>query len=123
MAPAWRETCRSMTEDQLTEFCRLLEATRAELQASMNESAESASPVSPDNAIGRLTRQDAMQAQQMALEIRRRNQARLQQIEVALRRIERGGYGICVRCEEEIALARLRVRPEAQVCVRCAQGG
>jgi len=42
------------------------------LQASLDESVDNASPVSPDNAIGRLTRQDAMQAQQMALEIRRR---------------------------------------------------
>ena len=113
----------SMTDEKLDEFRELLRSTRAELQASLDESADNAAPVSPDNAIGRLTRQDAMQAQQMALEIRRRNTVRLQQVELAMRRMEAGGYGICVRCEEEISLARLRVRPEAQVCVRCAQGG
>lgn len=112
-----------MTTGQLQEFRDLLNATEAELRASLEESAASAAPVSPDNAIGRLTRQDAMQAQQMALEMRRRNKARLQQIELALRKLERGDYGVCVRCDEEISLARLRVRPEAQVCVRCAQGG
>lgn len=111
-----------MTTEQLQEFRDLLKATQADLRASLEESVGNASPVSPDNAIGRLTRQDAMQAQQMALEIRRRNQARLQQVELAIQRTERGNYGICVRCEEEIPPARLRVRPEAQVCVRCAQG-
>ncbi|MBI4906256.1 MAG: TraR/DksA family transcriptional regulator [Acidobacteria bacterium] len=112
-----------MTAEQLQEFRDLLEVTLAELRASLNASTAAAAPVSPDNAIGRLTRQDAMQAQQMALEVRRRNQARLQQVEAAIRKLESGDYGICVRCEEEISLARLRVRPEARVCVRCAQGG
>jgi DnaK suppressor protein len=112
-----------MTAEQLQEFRDLLKATEAELRASLDDVTGAASPVSLDNAIGRLTRQDAMQAQQMALEIRRRNQTRLQQIELAIRRMERGEYGVCVRCEEEIPLARLRVRPEAQVCVRCMQGG
>jgi len=112
-----------MTAEQLQEFRDLLQSTQVELRASLDESADSAAPVSPDSAIGRLTRQDAMQAQQMALEIRRRNRARLQQVELAMRRLESGDYGICARCEEEIPLARLRVRPEAQVCVRCAQGG
>ena len=112
-----------MTADQLQEFRELLHETRAEIQARLDESAESRSPVSPDRAIGRLTRQDAMQDQQMALEIHRRDTARLQQINSALRRMERGEYGICARCEEEISLARLRVRPEAPLCVRCAEGG
>lgn len=112
-----------MTAEQLQELRDLLKATEAELRASLDDAAGAASPVSPDNAIGRLTRQDAMQAQQMALEIRRRNQTRLQQIELAIGRMGRGDYGMCVRCEQEIPLARLRVRPEAQVCVRCMQGG
>jgi DnaK suppressor protein len=112
-----------MTHEQLHEFGELLRSTRAELLASLDDSSGDAAPVSPDSSIGRLTRQDAMQAQQMALEIRRRNTVRLQQVELAMRRMEDGGYGLCVRCEEEIPLARLRVRPEAQVCVRCMQGG
>lgn len=111
-----------MTAGQLEEFRELLHATQAELRASLSASAAQAAPVSPDNAMGRLTRQDAMQAQQMALEVRRRNQARLQQVEAAIRKLDSGAYGICVRCEEEISLARLRVRPEAPICVRCAQG-
>jgi DnaK suppressor protein len=110
-----------MTQDQLQELREMLETARDQLQASLNESTGDVSPVSPDNAIGRLTRQDAMQAQQMALEIRRRNRARLLQVEMALRRIESGQYGICVRCDEEISMARLRVRPEATICVRCAE--
>jgi RNA polymerase-binding transcription factor DksA len=30
-----------------------------------------------------------------------------------------GTYGACAGCEEPIAIGRLRVRPEALLCVRC----
>ncbi|MCL4796065.1 MAG: TraR/DksA C4-type zinc finger protein [Bryobacteraceae bacterium] len=110
-----------MTPEQSSEFRALLETTRDELSASLEATADEAAPVSPDSSIGRLTRQDAMQAQQMALALRRRNQVRLRQIEAALERLARGEYGVCLRCEEEIALARLRVHPEAPFCVKCAE--
>ena len=38
----------------------------------------------------------------------------------ALARIEDGTYGECVRCGEEIAPARLEARPEAALCIDCA---
>lgn len=100
---------------------RRLEALRDELEASLAD-ADSAAPVEPDRAIGRLTRQDAMQAQQMALELRRRNHQRLEQVRRALERVEEGTYGCCVRCEEEIGPARLQVKPETPICVECAGG-
>lgn len=109
-----------MDEQRLEHFRAILVELRQELRASLDSSNESTDPVSPDRAIGRLTRQDAMLAQQMALELKRRNQTRLGQIETALRRIEEGMYGICVRCEDEISPARLNVRPEAPFCVHCA---
>lgn len=109
-----------MTDPQLQEFTQLLRDTQTELEQSLADSSEEA-PVSPDSAIGRLTRQDAMQAQQMAIELRRRSRIRLQQVESALQRTETGSYGVCLRCEEDISLARLRVRPEATLCVECAE--
>ncbi len=111
-----------MDETKIRVYREKLESLRAELQASLTRTSEETKPVEPDRAIGRLTRQDAMQAQQMALELRRRNQIRLQQIEQALRRLDDGSYGCCLRCEEDISEARLNVRPEAPVCIECAEG-
>ena len=111
-----------MDDLQINAHRERLIALQTELRASLEGDADETKPVEPDRAIGRLTRQDAMQAQQMALELRRRNQIRLQQIEQALRRVEDGSYGYCVRCEEEISEARLKVRPEAPVCIECAEG-
>ena len=43
----------------------------------------------------------------------------IQQIEIALRRLEAGTYGICADCEDEIPIARLRAVPSALRCVAC----
>ncbi|QIB66207.1 TraR/DksA family transcriptional regulator [Kineobactrum salinum] len=44
----------------------------------------------------------------------------LREVQAALARLEAGSYGICERCGEEIAPARLAVLPEAVLCVNCA---
>jgi DnaK suppressor protein len=45
----------------------------------------------------------------------------LQAIEEALRRIERGVYGVCRDCGEPIAEARLRAIPWTRVCITCKE--
>ena len=37
----------------------------------------------------------------------------------ALERIERGEYGICVGCNQEISLERLEAVPHARLCINC----
>lgn len=109
-----------MTQQRLERYRTALEELRRELRGSLDAQDDSIAPVSPDRAIGRLTRQDAMLAQQLTLEVRRRSQLRLAQVNSALQRIENGTYGLCIRCEEEIAAARLDCLPESTLCVHCA---
>jgi len=42
-------------------------------------------------------------------------------IDVALDRLERGYYGICKVCGDEIAPARLEAVPQASTCQQCVQ--
>ncbi|MGK7346207.1 MAG: TraR/DksA family transcriptional regulator [Candidatus Nitrospinota bacterium M3_3B_026] len=69
---------------------------------------------------GRLSRMDALQAQAVSAEAKRRREARLRAIDAAIRRVETGDYGYCVRCEEEITPERLEIDPAAFMCVACA---
>lgn len=48
-------------------------------------------------------------------------QQMLTQVEEALRRIESGTYGRCVRCGNYIDFARLKVLPYATLCIRCKE--
>lgn len=43
------------------------------------------------------------------------------QVERALARIESGEYGKCVRCGEEIVIARLEAVPAAELCISCKE--
>ena len=45
----------------------------------------------------------------------------LRQIDEALRRLEAGGYGACAECGAEIAEARLKAVPFAQMCRSCQE--
>jgi len=71
--------------------------------------------------VGRLSRMDAMQQQAMARASARRTEVELQRIRAALQRIISGEYGICTRCEEEIAAGRLNVDPATLLCIECAR--
>lgn len=104
----------------LTELRRRLEERRLELRTLIEEWRRSDQPVSPDKAIGRLTRQDALQQQQMSAELARRYELELVRVQNALEALEQGTYGICQRCGEPIAAARLNAMPHATVCVLCA---
>jgi RNA polymerase-binding transcription factor len=47
----------------------------------------------------------------------------LGEIDLSLRRIETGEYGICGVCGEDIPIARLKAIPWTRRCVNCAGGG
>src|SRR5690606_27181788 len=78
-------------------------------------------PVALDQtSVGRLSRMDAMQGREMALAAERRRKSELSRIDAALRRIDSGDYGYCVKCGEEIGDKRLALDPAAAACVKCA---
>ncbi len=51
--------------------------------------------------------------------MRERERGLLNKIEKSLEKTERGGYGECESCGEEIGLERLRARPVADFCIDC----
>jgi DnaK suppressor protein len=77
-------------------------------------------PISPDKAIGRLSRLDSMQIQEMAKDAQRRREKRIQDLKRALDRMDSGVYGTCEKCSEWIPPERLKAQPEALTCGTCA---
>lgn len=105
----------------LVELQRRLENRRSELRDRIAQGRRADTPISPDKALGRLTRQDALQQQQMSAELMRRHEQELVRVEKALRAMDEGTYGLCQRCGEPIATARLNAMPHATACVGCAE--
>ena len=82
---------------------------------------DSASTVELDQTrLGRLSRMDALQAQQMAKASSRRRHMERGRIAAALKRMDDGEYGNCLSCGEPIPAPRLEIEPAATQCVACA---
>jgi DnaK suppressor protein len=45
----------------------------------------------------------------------------LRDVEAALRRMHVGAYGVCIECDDEMELARLRAFPTAKRCLPCQE--
>ncbi|WP_232824840.1 TraR/DksA family transcriptional regulator [Primorskyibacter marinus] len=73
-------------------------------------------------AVGRLSRMDAMQSQAMALAGQVRRDAETQRLRQALQRLDQDEYGWCDECGEQIAEKRLEIDLTATRCIGCASG-
>jgi DnaK suppressor protein len=113
-----------LSPDQLAAVRARLDAVAAELRTLLSDEAGLAGTVTLDQAaMGRVSRVDALQAQQMAKAAHRRAAARLDRVEAAMARFddEPEDYPWCPECGEGIGLGRLMAVPESIFCVRCLE--
>lgn len=109
---------------QLDELKATLEGLVKQLEDSIEEARRAAKPVQLDQqSVGRVSRIDAIQQQQMAAAGQRSMELRLRQAKAALRAFEADEYGWCRRCEEPIGYPRLAAKPESPFCLDCQSAG
>jgi DnaK suppressor protein len=113
-----------MDPTTLERFKQRLEEMEAELREAVEGKSEATAPVQLDTSIGRLSRMDAIQSQQMALGLKARQQQALMRVRNALEAVRNGTYGTygtCRRCKGPMAIERLEAQPDAVICVKCAE--
>ena len=109
-----------LNPQQILELQTLLEASQDELKAHLQHTDLATRPVTLDQqSVGRVSRIDAIQQQQMARANQDQAATTLQLVEAALRRLESGDFGFYLHCAETIAFARLQAQPFASLCVDC----
>jgi DnaK suppressor protein len=110
------------TDAPPAELRRALFAEKEEIRRMSDSAGGGRRPVELDQqSVGRLSRMDAMQVQAMEIEAERRRQERIRRIDAALQRIDRGEYGACVRCGEEIDPKRLALDLTTPLCAECSR--
>lgn len=109
-----------LTADQLIDLEEIILAEIDRIRSKSEGSGEERETIAPDVAIGRLSRLDAMQMQEVAKEAERRREERVSLLELALEQLDEGTYGRCETCGEDIDFDRLKVTPEATRCSGCA---
>lgn len=114
--------------EQVAELVAGLQARRVELVELMDKAREHALAELGPDATGELSHarlhaadmaSDA--AEQMAeFALCALESAEIERIDQALQRAHAGLYGVCVACQREIEIERLRAAPESLHCVGCA---
>lgn len=106
---------------------RVVKKQILELKKQVDLSEVSAQTVELDQTLaGRVSRIDAIQQQKMAQSSFARDRTRLLKLNKVLHKltdVDDGDqeYGRCEECDEEIAIARLLVKPESNYCIGCQQ--
>ena len=78
-------------------------------------------PISPENAIGRISRMDAINNRSVNVAALREAEQRIIKLKKALTDIDSPHFGICKKCGADIQLGRLKFRPESAFCMHCVQ--
>ncbi len=106
-----------MTQPERQQFHEMLLAKQTVLQDRMARRDDLEVQVSPDEFDARLQLVDrefqSGLLHQTALDLR--------QVRSALQRMDNGSYGICGECDEPISIARLKVIPWANFCIKCQE--
>jgi len=77
-------------------------------------------PISPDSAIGRISRMDAINNKSINEAALRLKKKQLLALEYAMKNIDKDDFGKCIKCHVQIPLGRIMLMPESKKCVRCA---
>lgn len=76
-------------------------------------------PIAPDNAIGRLSRMEALNSKSLNEAALEDALIKLPKLENTLAKIDQPDFGNCKKCGAEIPFKRLLFMPESSLCVAC----
>ena len=78
-------------------------------------------PIAPENAIGRVSRMDAINNKSVNEVTLRKAELKLKNLQVALSKVSDDDFGICLRCKNSIPIGRIMSLPHSVFCVNCAK--
>ena len=98
----------------------LIQEQISKTQDKISELRELTQPISPENAIGRVSRMDAINNKSINDAALRKAEEKLKKLEYALTQINEPDFGTCAKCGSDIQPGRILLVPESRFCVRCA---
>ena len=109
-----------MKPEERQELKRNIEEAIEAQQTLIASLAETSKPVAPDNAIGRLSRMEALNDRAVSEASLNAARHKLSRLETALGKVDQPDFGLCVSCDNPIPPGRILFMPEATRCVPCS---
>jgi len=108
-----------MKEKEKRELELIIRADIRKLEVKLEELKDFTAPLAPDNAIGRVSRMDAINNKSIFEASERNLQNRLSLLHQSLQFIHDHDFGVCIKCRRPIPFERLKIRPEIRHCAEC----
>ncbi len=79
-------------------------------------------PIAPENAIGRVSRMDAINNKSVIESVLRKTESKLKKLLDSKIQAEKNiDFGKCIICQEKINIQRLFIMPYVKKCIQCAK--
>ena len=111
----------ALTKAQTDKFRAMLVERRTALINQAENTLKSDMVLSPDDRFDEVDQASSEYMQAFNFRLRGRERFLMDKIDLALRKIDEGSYGVCEECEEMISLKRLQARPETPLCIQCKE--
>jgi len=110
-----------MTEQEKKDIKAKVLAEIEKTNATIEDYRDLTKPISPENAIGRISRMDAINNKSVAEAALRQAEGKLKNLYNVLEAIDNKDFGLCLKCQKPIPIGRILLMPQSRYCVKCAQ--
>jgi DnaK suppressor protein len=122
MSTAAASASKALTKKELKKFQELLEEKRkAVLERAREMLAVENMALDTNDLPDEMDLASSEYLQSFEFRLLGREKSLLSKLDLALKKIEDGTFGVCEICEEPIGKKRLEARPETTLCIKCKE--
>jgi len=112
---------KSLTKKELKKFQDLLEDKRKVVLERARQMLSEGMVLDANDLPDEMDLASSEYIQSFEFRLRGREKSLLSKLDLALKKIEEGSFGICEICDEPIGKKRLEARPETSLCIKCKE--
>jgi DnaK suppressor protein len=110
-----------MNEEDKNKIFQKIKQEILDTKVKIKEYSELSKPISPENAIGRISRMDAINNKSVVEAALRESEKKLDDLKYIESQINEKDFGLCIKCKTSIPIGRILFRPQSKDCVNCAK--
>lgn len=112
---------KSLTKKELKKFQELLEEKRKVVLERARQMLSEGMVLDANDLPDEMDLASSEYIQSFEFRLRGREKSLLSKLDLALKKIDDGTFGICEICDEPIGKKRLEARPETSLCIKCKE--
>lgn len=110
-----------MNKEEIVKIEKIIEEEIDKTLQSISNLKELTKPIAPENAIGRVSRMDAINNKSVNEAALIKAEQKLKNLEITLSNLNEPDFGICAKCHNNIPIGRIMLMPHSRFCVNCAR--